>query len=142
MKGLIKKILREEQKGSYHREGDVEEWRINPYEGKTKDLKEFLSFIDRLPDTIEELKIQTELQLFNPAQTKIIPQSNKNWKKRVKDIVVSMIGEGDILSYSLNSYFGTTNKDYDKHPYYISYELPGSKEFAEKMRRGDYGPLD
>ena len=63
-------------------------------------------------------------------------------KKNAKDFVVSMIGEGDILSYSLNSYFGTTNKDYDKHPYYISYELPGSKEFAEKMRRGDHGPLD
>jgi len=142
MKELIKKILIEEQKGTYHREGDVEEWRINPYEKTTTDLKEFLSFIDNLPDTIEELDIQTELQLFNPRKIKIIPQSDKNWKKRVKDIIVSMIGKGDILSYSLNSYFGTGNKDYDKHPYYISYELPGSKEFAERMRRGDHGSLD
>ena len=142
MKGLIKKILREEQKGTYHREGDVEEWRINPYERKTTDLKEFLSFIDELPNTIKELDIQTELQLFNPKKIKIIPEDNKNWKKIVKDMVVSMIGKGDILSYSINSYFGTASKDYDKHPYYISYELPGSKEFAEKMRSGYHGSLD
>ena len=32
MRGLIKRILREEQKGTRHQEGDVVEWRINPYE--------------------------------------------------------------------------------------------------------------
>ena len=139
MKELIKKILIEEQKGTYHREGDVEEWRINPYQQTTSDLKEFLSFIDDLPDTIPALDVQSELQLFNAKRTKIIPQSDKNWKKRVKDIVVSMIGEGEIVSYSINSYYGTTDKEYDKHPYYISYEMPGSKEFARHMRRTSAG---
>ena len=142
MKGLIKRILREEQKGTYHREGDIEEWRINPYEKETTDLKEFLSFIDNLPDTIRELDIPTELQLFNSRRIKITPQSDKDWKKQAKDTIVSIIGEGDILSYSINSYFGTSSKDYDKHPYYISYEIPGAKEFAAQMRRGAHGSLD
>lgn len=142
MKRLIKRILIEEQKGTYHREGDIEEWRINPYEKETTDLKEFLSFIDDLPDTIAELDIPIELQLFGTKRVKIIPHKDKNWKKIAKDKIVSIIGEGDILSYSINSYFGTTSKDYDKHPYYVSYELPGSKEFAAQMRRGDHGSLD
>jgi len=46
------------------------------------------------------------------------------------------------LSYSLNSYYGTADKDYDKHPYYVSVELPGSKEFGERMRSGEHGSLD
>ena len=139
MKELIKKILIEEQKGTYHREGDVEEWRINPYQQTTSDLKEFLSFIDDLPDTIPELDIPIELQLFNSKRIKILPQSDKDWKKRAKDTIVSIIGDGEIVSYSINSYYGTTDKEYDKHPYYISYEMPGSKDFARNMRRTSSG---
>ena len=86
MKKLIKKILQEQEeetppKGTYHREGDVEEWRINPYEFNTTNYKEMLA-----------------------------------------------------ISYSVHSYYGTGNKDYDKHPYYISFELAGSKEFGDAMR--------
>ena len=142
MKELIKKVLRETNKGTYHREGDVEEWRINPYELKTDNYKEALNAIDKLPDTIEELSIPTEIQLFNPSTEKLYPSTDKSWKRRAKDIIIAMTRRGDILSYSINSYFGTVNKDYDKHPYYISFELPGSKEFAERMRSGEHGSLD
>tara|TARA_R110000824_G_scaffold266851_1_gene455871 strand:- start:33 stop:461 length:429 start_codon:yes stop_codon:yes gene_type:complete len=142
MKELIYKILRETQKGTYHRRGDVEEWRINPYELKTDSYKELLDTIDKLPETIEELQIPTELQLFNPKKETLYPGRSENWKERAKDIVVAMTRRGDILSYSLSSYFGTGNKDYDKHPYYISFELPGSKEFGERMGSGEHGSLD
>ena len=142
MKKLIKKVLRETQKGTYHREGDVEEWRINPYEVETDNYKEIVAAIDKLPDTIDELTIPTEIQMFNPAKIVFNPDRQKDWKERVKKIIVALARRGDILSYSLSSYFGTTNKDYDKHPYYISLELPGSKEFGERMRSGEYGSLD
>ena len=42
MKELIKKVLRETHQGTYHREGDVEEWRINPYEVETDNYKELM----------------------------------------------------------------------------------------------------
>jgi len=142
MKKLIKKILRETQKGTYHRSGDVEEWRINPYELKTANYKEILDAVDKLPDTIDELTIPTEIQMFNPAQIVFNPDRHKDWKEKVKKIIIALMRRGDILSYSLSSYFGTGNKDYDKHPYYISVELPGSKEFAERMRSGEHGALD
>ena len=142
MKELIIKILKEEHKGTYHREGDVEEWRINPYEVETDNYKEIVAAIDKLPDTIDELTIPTEIQMFNPAKIVFNPDRQSDWKERVKKIIVALARRGDILSYSLSSYFGTTNKDYDKHPYYISLELPGSKEFAERMRSGEYGSLD
>ena len=142
MKELIVKILKEEQKGTYHREGDVEEWRINPYDIQTNNYKELLDAIDKLPDTIDEITVPTEIQLFNPATTVFNPMRQPDWKKRIKDIVIAMRRRGDILSYSLSSYYGTTNKDYGKHPYYISLELPGSKEFGERMRSGEHGSLD
>ena len=98
--------------------------------------------IDELPDTIDKLQIPIEIQLFNPKQETLKPERNKNWKKRAKNIVLAMTRRGDILSYSLSSYFGTGDKDYGKHPYYISFELPGTKEFGERMRSGEHGSLD
>ena len=142
MKELIKKVLRETHKGTYHREGDVEEWRINPYEHQTKDYKDLIKAIDKLPDTIEGLTLPTEIQMFNPTTEKLNPMIDNKWKKRAKDMVLAMTRRGDILSYSLSSYFGTGNKDYASHPYYISLELPGSKEFGERMRSGEHGSLD
>ena len=142
MKELIKKVLRETHKGTYHRSGDVEEWRINPYELKTNNYKEILDAVDKLPETIEEITVPTEIQMFNPGKTVFNPDRQKDWKERVKKIIIALMRRGDILSYSLSSYFGTGNKDYDKHPYYISLELPGSNEFAERMRSGEHGSLD
>ena len=37
---MIKHILKEGPEGTYHRRGDVEEWRINPYEVTTTNYKE------------------------------------------------------------------------------------------------------
>ena len=142
MKELIKKVLRETHKGTYHRSGDVEEWRINPYELKTDNYKEILDAVDKLPETIDEITVPTEIQMFNPGKMVFNPDRQSNWKERVKKIIVALARRGDILSYSLSSYFGTGNKDYDKHPYYISLELPGSKEFGERMRSGEHGSLD
>lgn len=142
MKGLIKKILRETHKGTYHREGDVEEWRINPYEYQTNDYRDLIKAVEKLPDTIDELTIPTEIQMFNPSNIVFNPDRQSDWKERVKKIIIALARRGEILSYSLNSYFGTGNKDYDKHPYYISLELPGSKKFAERMRSGEHGSLD
>ena len=142
MKELIKRVLREEQKRTYHREGDVEEWRINPYELETDNYIDLIKAIDKLPDTIDEITVPTEIQMFNPSKMVFNPDRQSDWKERVKKIIVALARRGDILSYSLSSYFGTGNKDYDKHPYYISLELPGSKEFAERMRSGEHGPLD
>lgn len=142
MKELIKKVLRETHQGTYHREGDVEEWRINPYEVKTDNYKELMEAINNLPDTIESLTIPTEVQMFNPTKETYIPKKDSDWRGRVKKMVLGLLRRGNILSYSLSSYFGTVSKDYDKHPYYISFELPGSKEFGERMRSGEHGSLD
>ena len=118
------------------------EWRINPYEIETSKIEEIFDALDKLPDTIDEITVPTEIQLFNPANTVFNPSRQSDWRDRIKQILIALRRRGDILSYSLNSYYGTTNKDYDKHPYYISFELPGSKEFAERMRSGEHGSLD
>tara|TARA_R110000744_G_scaffold67860_7_gene138299 strand:- start:1459 stop:1887 length:429 start_codon:yes stop_codon:yes gene_type:complete len=142
MKKLIKKILRETQKGTYHRSGNVEEWRINPYVVKVDNYMELLDAVNKLPDTIKSITIPTEVQIFNPDTEKIHPSNDGSWKERVKQLVMSLARRGEVLTYSLSSYFGTTDKNYDTHPYYISVELPGSKKFAERMRDGEHGALD
>ena len=142
MKKLIKGILKEENKGTYHRSGDVEEWRINPYEMETTDYKELLSKVNELPDTIESIDIPIEVSLFNPQKKSFTPSEDNEWRKKIKDIVLAMRRRGNIKSYSINSFFGTTSKNYDKHPYYISFELPLAKEFGERMSSGYYGSLD
>ena len=142
MRSLIKKILREDQHGTYHRSGDVEEWRISPYEYSTKNYKELIDALDKLPNTIRDLTIPTEVQVFNPSTVTFTPETDSDWKKKVKEIITALLRRGKILSWSLNSYYGTSSKDYDNHPYYISYVLPGSKEFAERMSSGALGSLD
>ena len=142
MKELIKKILRETQKGTYHRRGDVEEWRINPYEVSVDNYVELLNAVNKLPDTIESITIPTEVQIFNPGTEKLYPNNDDDWKERVKQLVMSLARRGEVLTYSLSSYFGTSDKDYDSHPYHISVELPGSNDFAERMRSGEHGSLD
>tara|TARA_R110002050_G_scaffold187559_1_gene321927 strand:- start:400 stop:828 length:429 start_codon:yes stop_codon:yes gene_type:complete len=142
MKKLIKKILRETQKGTYHRRGDVEEWRINPYEVKVNNYTELLDAVNKLPDTIESITIPTEVQIFNPSTEKIYPNDNGSWKERVKQLVMSLARRGEVVTYSISSYFGTSDKNYDTHPYYIGVELPGSKKFAKRMRDGEHGALD
>ena len=139
---MIKHILKEGPEGTYHRRGDVEEWRINPYEVTTTNYKELFDAIDKLPDTIRSINVPIELSLFNPSQTKFVPKNESDWKKKVKEIILGNIRRGDIMSYSVNSYYGTTSKEYDNHPYYISFELPGSKEFGERMSSGEHGSLD
>ena len=142
MKKLIKKILRETQKGTYHRSGDVEEWRINPYEVKVNNYTELLDAVNKLPDTIESITIPTEVQIFNPSTEKIYPNDNGSWKERVKQLVMSLARRGEVVTYSISSSFGTSDKNYDTHPYYIGVELPGSKKFAKRMRDGEHGALD
>ena len=142
MKKLIKKILKEEHKGTYHRRGDVEEWRTNPYAFKTNDYKEMLDFVDKLPDTIKYINVPTELQLHNPDDTTFDPTKHSNWKDKIKEIILSLTRRGEIVSYSIDSYYGTTTKDYDKHPYHISFELPGSKDFGDMMGNEEFGSLD
>ena len=74
MKEMIKHILKEGPEGTYHRRGDVEEWRINPYEVTTTNYKELFDAIDKLPDTIRSINVPIELSLFNPSQTKFVPK--------------------------------------------------------------------
>tara|TARA_R110002012_G_C11664013_1_gene612489 strand:+ start:954 stop:1382 length:429 start_codon:yes stop_codon:yes gene_type:complete len=142
VKEIIRQILKEGPEGTYHREGDVEEWRINPYEMTTNNYKELLDAIDKLPDTIQSINVPIELALFNPNKTTFDPKNESDWRKRVKEIILANTRRGDIVSYSVNSFYGTTSKDYDNHPYYVSFELPGSKEFGERMGSEEYGSLD
>ena len=142
MRHLIRKVLMEEQKGTYHRSGDVEEWRTNPYEYQTTNYMDLIKAVEKLPNTIEEITIPTEIQMFNPSKIVFNPQRQSDWKERLKKSIISLMRRGEILSWSLSSYFGTSNKEYEKHPYYISYELPGSKDFAERMSSGYHGSLD
>ncbi len=133
MKKLIKKLLREHKdntpKGTYIKRGDVEGYKINPYEAETTDLEEFLNIIDGLPDTIKRLSVPTETNIFNPRNVIFNPKEDQNWRENVKDIIIDIDEEYENVSYSINSYFGAMDSHYpyDEHPLFISYGVPNEE---------------
>ena len=116
----------EKPKGTYFRSGDWEGYKFNPYEVKTDNLEEFFIALDNLPDTIEELSVPLETQMFDSKTIKFYPEEESNWKEKTKDIVRNIAKDHDYLSYALSSYYGDIdfNKPYEEHPFYISYRVP------------------
>ena len=119
----------------------VNEGKENPYAISTADAKEFMMAIDKLPDTIKSIKVDTELSMFNP-DNKTFKPSDKSWKEKVKAIVKKIVRTNKVIAYELSSYYGASSSNPDKDPYYIGYKKEGSEQFNKDMAAGKYGPLD
>ena len=114
----------------------------NPYSIETPDAKEFMKAIDNLPDSIKSIKVETELLMFNPKTEQFDPSKDKDWKKKVKNIVKKIVRSNKVLKYEIRSYYGTMSKNPENDPYYITYQKEGSEQFAKDMGAGKYGSLD
>jgi hypothetical protein len=117
---------------------------INEATGLSADFdnpKDLLNAVKKLPDTIKYIKVQSSLSEFQPSMEEISP-ADKNWKKQVEDIVKSVLklkGAEDIDKFKLLSYFGAGRPT---DPYYIAFSTEKSRDFADRMGRGEYGKLD
>ena len=104
-------------------------------------VKDLLYAVKKLPDTIKYIKVQSNLNTFQAPMVEISP-ADKNWKKQVEDIVKSVLKQKeakDIDKYSLRSFFGAGRPT---DPYYITFSTEKSRDFADRMGRGEYGKLD
>lgn len=117
---------------------------VSKFTGESDNLQDFLKAIDRLPDSIESIKvpINTALQVTD-KDSKVITPSGE-WKQEVKQSVINLVKqyeqEGQVVDkFNLNT-FGLITKPTDK--FYIQLWTSRSSEFSKAMSSGEYGSLD
>ena len=113
--------------------------------GTADTLLDFTRALDRMPDTIQSIKVPIDTTYFNPNQKEIFPEGD--WKKKVRTIIFQVVGEHEkkgnkLEGIRISSYYGVGVKGADDHPIYVSVDTKQSREFGDAMSRGDYGPLD
>jgi hypothetical protein len=111
------------------------------YAAECDTLEELITAINRLPDTIDYIKVQRSLQHFQPPST--VLKWSKNLGEKSKEIINKALEEedfwGKVNKFYLNSYYGEGKKD---HPYYVNLDSDKSRDFGNKMRNGKFGSLD
>ena len=113
--------------------------------GTADTLLDFTRALDKIPDTIQSIKVPIDTSYFNPNQKEIFPEGD--WKKKVRTIIFQVVGEHEkkgnkLEGIIISSYYGVGVKGADDHPIYVSVDTKQSREFGDAMSRGDYGPLD
>ena len=113
--------------------------------GTADTLLDFTRALDKIPDTIQSIKVPIDTSYFNPNQKEIFPEGD--WKKKVRTIIFQVVGEHEkkdnkLEGIRISSYYGVGVKGADDHPIYVSVDTKQSREFGDAMSRGDYGPLD
>lgn len=113
--------------------------------GNADTLEDFYKAVDRMPDTIQSIKVPIDTSYFNPNQKEIFPEGN--WKQDIKTIIAQVIEAHEkrgnkLEGIRISSYYGVGVKGAGDHPIYVSVDTKQSREFGDAMSRGDYGPLD
>tara|TARA_A100000172_G_C3040358_1_gene110220 strand:+ start:1322 stop:1747 length:426 start_codon:yes stop_codon:yes gene_type:complete len=113
--------------------------------GNADTLDDFYKAVDRIPDTIQSIKVPIDTSSFNPNQKEIFPEGN--WKQDIKTIIAQVVESHEkrgnkLEGIRISSYYGVGVKGAGDHPIYVSVDTKQSREFGDAMSRGDYGPLD
>lgn len=115
--------------------------------GTADTFGDFKKAIDRMPSTIEYIKIPINTTTFKTSADLKTIKPEGSWKSDVIITVGKVVKDhrdnGDSLEgIRINSYYGIGPKGADDHPIYVSIDTKKSREFGNKMSRGDYGSLD
>lgn len=115
--------------------------------GNADTLDDFYKAVDRMPDTIQSIKVPIDTTIFSTDQNQkeIFPEGN--WKQDVKTIIAQVVEEHEkkgnkLEGIRISSYYGIGPKGADDHPLYVSIDTKESRDFGNAMSRGDYGSLD
>lgn len=112
--------------------------------GQADNLADFLQAIDRLPDTIKNIRVPINTNIYTTSSDYKVIEPKSGWKQEVKDIVTGLVNkhqaEGKVVEdFKINS-FGVTSNPTDS--FYIQLQTKQSKEFSDRMSKGEYGSLD
>ena len=110
------------------------------YTGDVESLVELEEMIDNLPDTIEYLSVQADLQHFQSKKVLVKPEPG--WKERVKEIIKGTLtcpGGDQVDEFRLRCHYGGTNPTAS---YYLSIYNPEIRDFCRRMTAGEFGSLD
>ena len=108
-----------------------------------KTLDGLLEAVSALPSTIEYLKVQSNLNSFQPPFDYL--DMNKDLAVQTKKIIDKAISDkfysGDeVMYYRLHSHCGDHCADTDS--YYIMIKTKASKRLGEQLFNGELGSLD
>ena len=99
------------------------------YQGTADNLEDFLKAIDRIPNTVDSVKIDGQ---------KFQASDKEGIKSKVKELTTD-----DTDEFIIASYYGLYKQDGDlDHPIYIDLRTPGKRQFGKDMAAGKYGSLD
>ena len=119
-------------------------------QGKTNSMMEFVKHIKNLPEEIGSIKVTNSTLSFTDSSHDVVfknkfTSSNKAQViKIIKNITNEFKKDGDpVYEYELSSFYGTISKRTPaENNYYITMSTKRKDDFAKRMSRGDYGPLD
>lgn len=120
---------------------------VTDWLGEADTLIDFRDALKRMPDTIESITVPINTTIFSSDNDykKIKPEGS--WRLEAYTIVQKVVEqhkeEGNTLEgIRISSHFIIGPNGADEHPIYVIVDTKESREFGDKMSRGDYGPLD
>lgn len=114
---------------------------------ETGDMNTFLQAIDKLPETIEYVKVPVNTKKFKTSNDYAIMVPKPGFKEEVKSIISGVVrdykaqGE-EVQTYYIKNPFGRYDKNPEKGKYIVDLETEQSAEFARQMGAGKHGSLD
>ena len=111
---------------------------LNEIENEFNNLNDLKSAIDRLPEEIGELEIQSDLSSFQPSYTKIRTDEvdSREKAKAILSTTLALDGGDEINTFHIKSYGG------ENGPRYIQLSSDRSRKFDTDMSDGYMGKLD
>ena len=100
-----------------------------------------------MPDSIKSITVPINTTIFSSDQDQKEIKPVGSWRLEayttVQKVVEQHKEEGNTLEgIRISSHFPIGPKGADEHPIYVVVDTKESREFGDKMSRGDYGPLD
>lgn len=117
------------------------------FTGKADNIQDFFKALDRLPDTVQSIKIPTNTKLFKTSEDKKIIEPNQGWKEEVKQIIQQVTDQYEeegtpVDEFILATYGGQFEKDPSTAEFYVDLRTGRSRKFGKDMASGKYGSLD
>ena len=141
---LTQIILEDWKPSKYTTDGETTESKIA---GSSDNLEEFLRHLDKLPVTIESIKVPINTKAFKTGKDYKVIQPSPGFIGDIKELVTDLTKQYEekgekVTSYDLESYSGLFTRDESKDAFYIQLRTKQSDDFGKAMSRGDFGSLD
>lgn len=117
------------------------------FTGQADNIQDFFKALDKLPVTIESIKVPTNTTLFKTSEDYKIFTPSPSYMEKVKEQIQQVANQYEQIGtpvdeFILATYGGQFEKDQSTAEYYIKLQTTKSRKFSKDMASGKYGSLD